>query len=275
MIELEKANRQIIKDMSGLADWVLPKLASEGRIGRVWVPEEKNPSFSFICIGEFVYLFGICPKGEQAMELKEQLCKHCGQGFITPTNQRWEQWLEETFAGEFRTLSRYAMRRDRNHFSETELTKFINDLPSGITMVEMDERLFQLAQKEDWSRVFCSNLETPENLEKDGMGYVALDGDCIVSGCSANGIGQGIIQVEVATRKEYKRQGIALACSAKFILACLEQGIYPSWDADSLPSACLAEKLGYIFDREYKVYKLEIIDNIQLMGIRQLVGKGT
>jgi hypothetical protein len=259
MMELGNEKKQIIRQMSSWADWVLPELAVEGQIGRVWVPECSNPSFSLICIGNFGYLFGICPKGEQAMELKEQLCKHCCGSFITPTNERWEQWIEETFAGEFRTLSRYAMRRDQNHFSETKLTKYVKDLPSGIVMQKMDKKLYQLACEEDWSRVFCSNFETPENLEKDGMGIVALDGNKIVSGCSAYGFGQGI----------------ALACSAKFILTCLEQGIYPSWDADSLPSACLAEKLGYIFDKEYKVYKLETIEKEQLTQIRQLVGKGT
>lgn len=261
MIELGKEKRQVIRQMSSFTQWVLPRLAAEGRMGRVWVPELCNPSFSLICIGNFGYLFGICPKGEHAMELKEQLNKHCGHGFITPTNERWAEWLEDTFAGEFRTLSRYAMRRDRNHFCETELKKYSKALPSGILIHELDQRFYRLALEEEWSRDFCSNFETPEDLERDGMGFVALDHNRIVSGCSAYGISQGIIQMEVATKKEYKRQGIALACSARFILACLEQGIYPTWDAESLSSACLAEKLGYIFEKEYQVYKLQTLEN--------------
>ena len=120
----------------------------------------------------------------------------------------------------------------------------------------MNKRIYHLALKEDWSRNFCSNFETPEAFEQDGMGFVAFDGQRMVSGCSAYGISQGMTQMEVATRKEYKRQGLALASSAKFILSCLEQGIYPSWDSDSVFSAGLAEKLGYVFEKEYQVYEL-------------------
>ena len=34
-----------------------------------------------------------------------------------------------------------------------------------------------------------------------------------------------------------------------------EAGMYPSWDAQNLWSAALAEKLGYHLDREYVVYE--------------------
>lgn len=261
MIELGKEKRQIIRQMCNMSDWALPQRAAEGRIGRVWVPELYNPSYCLIRLGDFLYLFGICPKGEQAMELKEQLYKQCDCGFITPSDERWAEWLQESFAGEYRIMSRYIMRRDRNHFSEDVLKTYIKELPSGIRIHKMDKRLYHLALKEYWSRNFCSNFEKPEDFEQDGLGFAAFDGRCMVSGCSACGISQGMITVEVATKKEYRRQGIALACSASFVLHCLEQGIYPCWGAQNLPSASLAEKLGYIFEKEYQVYKLQNLKN--------------
>lgn len=256
MIELGKEKRQIIRHMCSEADSVLPRGASEGRMGRVWVPELGNPSFCLIQLGNFAYLFGICPKGETAMELKKQLLLQCSHGFITPSDVRWAEWLEETFAGEFRVLSRYAMRKDRNHFSEDVLTEFVKISSPGLRIKKMDKRLYHLALKEEWSREFCSNFESAEDFLKNGLGYAILDGNVLVSGCSAYGISEGMIQVKVATRKEYWRRGLALACSASFILSCLEQGINPSWDADNIPSAGLAEKLGYIFEKEYQVYEL-------------------
>lgn len=261
MIELGKEKRQIIRQMCSTADGVVPRGAAEGRMGRVWVPELNNPCFCLILLGDFAYLFGICPKGEQAMELKEQLFKQCGHGFITPSDVRWAEWLEETFAGEFRVMSRYAMRKDRNHFSEDILMEYMKTLPAGIRILKMNKRSYHLALKEEWSRDFCSNFESPEEFEQNGLGFAAFDGQRIVSGCSAYGMSQGMTQMKVATRKEYQRQGLALACSARFILTCLEQGIYPIWDADNLPSAGLAEKLGYIFEKEYQVYKLCDLEN--------------
>ncbi len=142
----------------------------------------------------------------------------------------------------------------------------LRELPAGIRLKKIDKRLYQTALKEEWSRDFCSNFETPEEFEQNGLGFVAMDGRKIVSGCSAYGISQGMFEIQVETRKEYQRKGLALACSARFILTCLEQGIYPSWDAISLQSVGLAEKLGYIFDREYKVYQLYDMESGLLMA---------
>ena len=40
------------------------------------------------------------------------------------------------------------------------------------------------------------------------------------------------------------------------LLQCLEEGLYPSWDAQNMNSVYLAEKLGYEFDHEYTVYEV-------------------
>lgn len=256
MIELGKEKRQIIHPLCEGADEVVPRGALEGLMGRVWVSEIGNPAFCLILLGDFAYLFGICPKGGQAMDLRTLLFKQCSQGFIIPGDVRWAEWLEENFEGSLRVSSRYVMRKDRNDFSEDVLKSYVKNLPAGIRLLKMNRKICSLALKEDWSRNFCSNFESAEEFEKDGIGFAAFDGHLLVSGCSAYGISQGMAQMEVATRKEYKHQGLALACSAKFILYCLEQGIYPVWDSDNMPSAGLAEKLGYVFEKEYKVYKL-------------------
>lgn len=40
------------------------------------------------------------------------------------------------------------------------------------------------------------------------------------------------------------------------ILECLEQNLYPSWDAHNMWSVALAEKLGYHYDHEYTAFEL-------------------
>lgn len=51
----------------------------------------------------------------------------------------------------------------------------------------------------------------------------------------------------------------ATVCSA-LILDCLEEGLYPSWDAQNLHSVRLAEKLGYELEGEYTVYEVKSED---------------
>ena len=61
-------------------------------------------------------------------------------------------------------------------------------------------------------------------------------------------------EVEVDTAPEVRRQGLASACAARLVLTCLEQGLYPSWDAHTRVSLALAEKLGYHSAGEYRTY---------------------
>ena len=58
------------------------------------------------------------------------------------------------------------------------------------------------------------------------------------------------------TVPEERRKGLACIACASLILRCLEEGLYPSWDAHNMGSVRLAEKLGYEFDHEYAAYEL-------------------
>ncbi len=62
--------------------------------------------------------------------------------------------------------------------------------------------------------------------------------------------------IEIDTRDDHRRKGLAYACGARLILECLEKGLYPSWDAQNKWSVALAQKLGYHFSHEYIAYEV-------------------
>ena len=64
------------------------------------------------------------------------------------------------------------------------------------------------------------------------------------------------IEIEVDTRPDCRRQGLATAASAALLLRCLDRGLYPSWDAHTPTSLALAEKLGYGFSHRYVAYEI-------------------
>ena len=64
------------------------------------------------------------------------------------------------------------------------------------------------------------------------------------------------IEIEVDTVPKERRKGLATIASAALILRCLDEGLYPSWDAQNMNSVHLAEKLGYEFDHEYTAYEV-------------------
>ena len=89
-----------------------------------------------------------------------------------------------------------------------------------------------------------------------GRGMVILKNGIIVAGASSYTRYREGIEIEVDTIEPERRKHLAtIACSA-LILNCLEEGLYPSWDAQNMNSVHLAEKLGYEFDHEYAAYEV-------------------
>ena len=76
----------------------------------------------------------------------------------------------------------------------------------------------------------------------------------LVAGASSYALFPGGIEIEIATREDFRKRGLATSCAARLILRCLERGLYPGWDAANRISLHLAERLGYRFAGSYPVY---------------------
>jgi len=90
-----------------------------------------------------------------------------------------------------------------------------------------------------------------------GTGYPSMrikDG-VPVSGASSYSSYRGGIEIEIDTKEEYRRRGLARICGARLILECLDRGLYPSWDAQNPGSAALAKQLGYRMEGTYTAYE--------------------
>lgn len=78
----------------------------------------------------------------------------------------------------------------------------------------------------------------------------------LVAGAASYSRYRGGIEVEVDTHPACRGQGLATAASAALLLACLDRGLYPSWDAHTRQSLALAEKLGYRYSHAYPAYEV-------------------
>ena len=85
---------------------------------------------------------------------------------------------------------------------------------------------------------------------------VILKSGQIVAGASSYTRYKEGIEIEVDTVEQERRKGLAMIVCAALILRCLDEGLYPSWDAQNMNSVHLAEKLGYEFDHEYTAYEV-------------------
>ena len=155
-------------------------------------------------------------------------------------------------------ISRYATKKEPPIFNKHHLEKIVASLPKQYTLSMIDSHFYKLCKSEAWSKDLVSQFSTYEKYRRLGIGVVISKDGLIISGASSYSRYQNGIEIEIDTRKEYRRNGFACICAAKLILECLKRNLYPSWDAHNKASAALAEKLGYHYSHAYTA--LEIWD---------------
>lgn len=99
-------------------------------------------------------------------------------------------------------------------------------------------------------------FESKEKYLSIGRGIVITKDNKIVAGASSYTRYLEGIEIEVDTVPNERRKNLATIVCSELILNCLEEGLYPSWDAQNMNSVRLAEKLGYEFDHEYIAYEV-------------------
>ena len=141
-------------------------------------------------------------------------------------------------------------------FDREKLMKMSRILPAGYEIRMIDERIYHMAGKEEWSSDLCSQFPTFADYRERGIGTAVLFDGTLAAGASSYTVYQGGIEIEIDTKEEHRRRGLARACAARLILECLDRGLYPAWDAHNKASLALALKLGYHFDKEYEAFEI-------------------
>lgn len=176
---------------------------------------------------------------------------------LVPQDKGWSLLIENHYPGlgRVKKFLRYATKKDTK-FDKLRLDSFVNNLSQKYKLIRINRDYYHKCLGEEWSRDLVANYKNYEDYEQNGLGYLILDGDKIISGASSFSYYDGGIEIEIDTRGAYRKQGLATIVAAKLILSCLEQNLYPSWDAHNLASLHLAEKLGYTFSHEYIAYEV-------------------
>ncbi len=129
-------------------------------------------------------------------------------------------------------------------------------MPEHYKLSMIDERLYQMCKAEKWSADLVLQFPNYGNYRKLGIGAVICKDNIILSGASSYSRYKEGIEIEIDTREEYRRKGLAYVCGAKLILECLKRNLYPSWDAHNKGSVALAEKLGYHYSHTYTAIEI-------------------
>ena len=175
---------------------------------------------------------------------------------MVPQNEEWGQLIEKVYKDKAKKIVRYAIRKEPDVFDVNKLEQVVSGLADGYELKMIEEAEFNMCKENGWANDLVSQYKDYTMYEKLGLGTVVLYNGELVSGASSYSVYDKGIEIEIDTRVDHRRKGLAYACGAKLILECLKRGLYPSWDAQNKWSVALAEKLGYNFSHEYTAYEI-------------------
>lgn len=223
----------------------------QGVMGEIYVDSLEAPSSAMALLGDFCFLAGR-PNREMVLYGARR------QDFIimVPKDKSWASLIETCCRENARKVVRYALKKEPDVFDEEKLWAIVDGLPDGYTLKLMEKTLFLRCRQINWCRDWVAQYADYAAYQKYGLGVVILKDEEPVSGASSYSGYMSGIEVEIDTREDYRRRGLACICGAKLILECQKCGWYPSWDAQNKWSLALAEKLGYHFDRAYTAYEI-------------------
>lgn len=222
----------------------------QGYMGKAWADDAETPNSGQIIVGDFCFFAGV-----PNMELVKNIPVYFFSESILmiPQNGDWALMIEDAYENCEKTF-RYSIKKEPDVFDRSKLESYIKKILPDYKLKIMDETLYNRAKAEQWSKDLCSQFQSYQEYQLYGIGVMVLHGDLPISGASSYIVYDKGIEIEVDTKKEYRRCGLALACAAKLILECMDRGLYPSWDAHDMRSVLLAEKLGYHRNQRYATY---------------------
>lgn len=225
----------------------------QGIMGEAYADSAKDPQSVIICVNCFAFAAG---KPDESLVSSWYHEKAASFSVITARDAGWDLVFEALGKDHVKRVERYAIKKEPDIFDKTVLNGFVSRLNGRFILKLIDEEIYHLCKETDWSADFVQGYADYEQFRRYGLGVVAFHGEELVSGASSFASYSGGIEVEIDTKKEYRRQGLAAACGAKLILECMNRGLYPSWDAQNKWSLRLAEKLGYHYSHTYTAYEL-------------------
>ena len=219
----------------------------ENVMGSIYANDPEHPSSALAVIGDFAFC-----AGEPDLELLRS--KPDRWLLVVPQNEAWEALIEDNFPAGKRI--RYALKKD-TVFDRDKLEALASSLPAGYSFRRIDGEVYELCLKDELFKDCVAVFGSKEAYLELGRGIAVMKDGKLASAASSYYRSRQRIDIEIGTTKEERHRGLGSAAAAKLILACLDEGLNPTWDAANKLSVRLAEKLGYEFSREYVCFSVE------------------
>jgi RimJ/RimL family protein N-acetyltransferase len=223
----------------------------QGYMGEAWVDNPTSPTAVQVIVGVFAFY-----AGNPYAKGTEKLLHNLPEDILVIVNDdEWKKCIETIHKDSIKEkFQRYAFKKNLEHLDHKHISSFLSTLPEGYELKKIDSNLAHEPSLQELSEDFTSQFESIDDYVDKGVGFCILHNGQIVCGASSYSIYDGGIEIEVDTRPDHRRKGLATVATSALILDCLERGKYPSYDAANLTSVALAQKLGYVLEKPYDTY---------------------
>ena len=259
MVHLKgKASAVLLPLFVNTIDTCVPA-CTQGHMGEAWADDGEDPHCGKIVLGDFCFF-----DGDATHPGARELVAHLPEGkpfsewYLVGSNEQWNQLIEDVWGERVYAFDRYAIKKEPEVFDREKLQKFAEKVPEGYTICRIDGDLYDQSMAEEWSWDACIQFEDKEDFLKRGLGFAVVHEGKLVAQASSYAIFDGGLEITISTHEAHRRKGLAKACVSTLILACLERGWYPNWDARTLISVALAGQLGYHLSHSYRTYCLAV-----------------
>lgn len=224
----------------------------EARLGQLFLNESETTVF--YALGNFLFLAG----DVDARFFVEYYEKHGLENKILISEEKaWQDFLDKNEnVPPLRRFKRFAFS-DTIDVDKAKLTKLIQDLPEKYELRPINQDLYEDLGAEDWSQDLQGDFKDFSQFEAcGGFGFLLLHDRKTIAGVSSGLVYRSAIEIEIATKNNYQKQGLAKVLAARMLLEATKRGTIPLWDAHNDASRKIANFLGYQCLGAYPAYEL-------------------
>lgn len=192
----------------------------QGIMGEIYTNLSEDAAMAIL--GDFAFYAG--NPSEELVKYKPESCK---QDFIImiPQNANWAESIEKYYGDKAKKVTRYAIKKEKDIFDVEKLQQAVDSLQSGYVLKKMEETEYDMCKENAWANDLVLQYKDYKAYKNIGLGIVVLKDGELVSGASSYSRYDQGIEIEIDTRKDHRRKGLAYACGAKLILECLEKWV--------------------------------------------------
>ncbi|TYB88898.1 MAG: GNAT family N-acetyltransferase [Kosmotoga sp.] len=243
---------------------VVDSILNNNTIGQVNVDDPDDPSFSYIWTYTDSILIGGKPC-EEAKMLPEILNKKLipefkkyglpGMLIYVDMNSSWKELIPEIFGKD-----RISVLKRRFYTMDLKTTLVEEKESDEFKIISIESAMKNRSLKnhrllDGWVHSFWKDLT---DFRSKGTGYCALVGDTITSWCLTVYAFDDRRELGLETVDGFRNKGLATAVTRETIRECKRLGYKLHWHCreDNTPSIAIAEKLGFIRNKDYELFYL-------------------